>query len=105
MPLLKSKLATDGTTATAPAATPPAEAPAKAPAAKRESPMTKDDYWRRREERDIEKDKQVRLSYALQALLGSVNFGQYCTVADENAYLAKVQEAALKLTKFITEKA
>lgn len=67
--------------------------------------MTKDDYWRRREERDLEKDKHIRLSGILQALLGSVNFGQYCTGTDRNAYLNDVQEAALKLAQFVTEKA
>jgi len=68
-------------------------------------PMTKDDYWRRREERDIEKDKHIRLSGLLQALLGSVNFGQYCTVASKEAYLEDAKAAALELAKFVTEKA
>lgn len=111
MPLLKLKPATDkaapsDTLATVPA-TPPAEVLAKAAPAKRhiESAMTKDDYWRRREERDLIKDKHIRLSGVLQAVLGSVNFGQYCTVADKNAYLADVEEAALRLAKFVTEKA
>jgi hypothetical protein len=69
------------------------------------APMTKDNYWRQREERDIAKDKHIRLSGILQALLNSVNFGQYCTVADKNAYLDEVKKAALELATFVTEKA
>jgi hypothetical protein len=66
--------------------------------------LSKDDYWRRREERDLEKDKHIRLSGILQALLSSVNFGQYCTVANKETYLAEVEDTALRLAKFVTEK-
>lgn len=100
MPLLKSKPDAQSTPPT-----PTVEAPKAAPAQKREAPMTKDDYWRRREERDIRTGECMRLSGVLQALLGSVNFGQFCTVADKDAYLAHVEEASLRLARFVTEKA
>ncbi len=70
-----------------------------------EKPMSKEDYWANREARDIEKDKNIRLSGVLQALLGSVNFGQYCTGTTAEDYLTKVEEAALRLAKFVTERA
>lgn len=79
-------------------------APTRAPA-ERKTSLTKDDYWRRREERDIRTGECMRLSGVLQALLGSVNFGQFCTVADKDAYLSHVEEASLRLAKFVTEKA
>lgn len=75
------------------------------PGDKATAPMTKDEYWRQREERDIEKDKHIRLSGILQALLGSVNFGQYVTTATKEAYLMEVEQAALRLAKFVTEMA
>ncbi len=71
----------------------------------KDAEMTKDDYWRRREERDIETQRGIRLSGVLQALLESVNFGQYCTGTTAEDYLTKVEEAALRLAKFVTEKA
>lgn len=71
----------------------------------RKSTSSKDEYWANREERDIEKDKHIRLSGVLQALLGSVNFGQYCTGTTAEDYLAKVEQSALRLAKFVTENA
>ncbi len=68
-------------------------------------PMTKDDYWKAREERDIQNGKCIRLSGVLQALLSSPNFGQYCTGTTAEDYLSKVEASALRLAKFVTEKA
>ncbi len=88
-------------------AAPKVEAPKAAYTGRKsaEKPMSKEDYWANREARDIEKDKHIRLSGVLQALLGSVNFGQYCTGTTAEDYLTKVEEAALRLAKFVTEKA
>ncbi len=69
------------------------------------APMSKDDYWRNKEDHDLRKDPQIRLSGVLQALLGSVNFGQYCIGTTPEDYLAKVEEASLRLAKFVKEKA
>jgi len=69
------------------------------------APMTKDTYWERKEARDIRTGECIRLSGVLQALLGSVNYGQYCTTADRTAYLAQVKSDAKELAKFITEEA
>lgn len=90
-----------------PAATAPAAAPkaAPAPAKRAAAPLTKDEYWNRREERDIRTGECIRLSGVLQALLGSVNYGQYCTTSDRAAYLAQVKADAKELKKFITEEA
>lgn len=71
----------------------------------RKAVASKDEYWANREERDIEKDKHIRLSGVLQALLGSVNFGQYCTGTTAEDYLTKAEQAALRLAKFVTENA
>ena len=72
---------------------------------RKNAPMSKEDYWKGREERDIQNGKCIRLSGVLQALLESVNFGQYCTGTTPEEYLVKVEEASLRLAKFITEKA
>ncbi len=68
-------------------------------------PMTKDSYWERKEARDIRTGECIRLSGVLQALLGSVNYGQYCITADRASYLAQVRADAKELAKFITEEA
>lgn len=72
---------------------------------KADSHMSKEDYWRRKDERDLAKDPSIRLSGVLQALLGSVNFGQYCTGTTSDEYLDKIEMASLRLSKFIKEKA
>lgn len=71
----------------------------------RKATVSKEDYWANREERDIVKDKHIRLSGVLQAVLQSVNFGQYCSGTTSDEYLVKVEAAALRLAKFVTEKA
>lgn len=43
------------------------------------APMTKDDYWRRREERDIQRDKDMAWSGLAQAALTSVGLVQFNT--------------------------
>jgi hypothetical protein len=42
-------------------------------------PMTKDDYWRRREERDVQRDKDMAWSGLAQAALDSVGLVQLNT--------------------------
>lgn len=85
-------------------AAPPA-AKARAAKAAADAPLTKDTYWERKEARDIRTGECIRLSGVLQALLGSVNYGQYCTTADRAAYLAQVKIDAKELAKFVTEEA
>lgn len=46
---------------------------------KTEAPMTKDDYWRRREERDVQRDKDMAWSGLAQAALQSVGLIQLNT--------------------------
>lgn len=70
---------------------------------KKTDTMTKDDYWRNKEERELLKDPMIRLSGVLQALLGSVNFGQYCVGTTADEYLDKVEQSALRLAKFVAE--
>lgn len=49
------------------------------------------------------KDKRISLQGLLQALLGSVNFGQYCTGTTADEYLTAVEHASLRLAKFVAE--
>jgi hypothetical protein len=44
-----------------------------------EAPMTKDDYWRRREERDVQRDKDMAWSGLAQAALDSIGLVQLNT--------------------------
>lgn len=83
----------------------PAAAKARAAKAGNDAPLNKETYWERKEERDIRTGECIRLSGVLQALLGSVNYGQYCTTADRAAYLVQVKLDAKELAKFITEEA
>lgn len=83
----------------------PAAAKARAAKAGNEAPMTKETYWERKETRDIRTGECIRLSGVLQALLGSVNYGQYCTTSDRAAYLTQVRSDAKELAKFITDEA
>lgn len=81
-------------------------APSEAPKYTGRKPAeSKDDYWRNREERDLATGKMIRLSGVLQALLESVNFGQYCTGTTVDEYLTAVEGAALRLARFVTENA
>lgn len=84
MPLLKK-----GSTTVEPPAqeTPTSEQLAKVVETKKQAgkkaadsaPMTKDDYWRRREERDVQRDKDMAWSGLAQAALTSVGLVQFNT--------------------------
>lgn len=65
---------------------------------KQERPMTKDDYWRRREERDIRRDKDMAWSGMAQAVLNSagiIQFNADNTVAGLVALVTKVTDLLL----------
>lgn len=99
---------TPATTLPSTVATPkvaPAATKARAAKAGNEAALTKEEYWDRKEARDIRTGECIRLSGVLQALLGSVNYGQYCTTSDRAAYLTQVKNDAKELAKFITDEA
>lgn len=109
MPLMK-KGTTNGSTATATAPQTDASAEHKpsdcqptqpAPTRKRsaESAITKDDYWRRREERDIERDKHMAWSGLAQAALDSVSVAQLNTDNTEDGLVSLVARIVDKLLK------
>jgi hypothetical protein len=103
MPLLK-KGSTNGSTATA---TPPTEAPQatiaktteQSATRKRQPEMTKDDYWKRREERDIDRDKHMAWSGLAQAALNSVSVAQLNTDNTEDGLVSLVSRIVDKLLK------
>lgn len=64
------------------------------PSEKAEAPMTKDDYWRRREERDIETGVRIRRSGVWQASLQSLGIIQLNTANTLESFLALVEKAA-----------
>ena len=84
----------------APAAIPPAEQrpteAAKAFANGHEKPMSKDDYWRRREEKDDERGERMARAGAWQAAIQSQGLIQYNIHAgsDLASYLELVKQAA-----------
>jgi hypothetical protein len=59
-----------------------------------EKPLTKDDYWRRREERDIETGIRIRRSGVWQAALKSVGVLQFNTSGTLEGMLALVEKVA-----------
>jgi hypothetical protein len=74
------------------------EAP-KPPRHTRETSMTKDDYWRRREERDGQRDKDMAWSGLAQAALGSVLVAQLNTDNTEDGLVKLVARITEKLLK------
>jgi hypothetical protein len=108
MPLMK-RATTNGSTTTA--TPPPAEAAkTQAPAASelpkttkhtRETPMTKDDYWRRREERDIETGVRIRRSGVIQAAAMSVGTSQYNTGSTIESYADVVEKLAERMLAWV----
>lgn len=56
-------------------------------------PMTKDDYWRSREERDIKRDKDMAWSGLAQAALGSVGIVQLNTTNTLEGFVELVVKA------------
>lgn len=59
--------------------------------------LTKDEYWTRREERDIQRDKDMAWSGLAQAALQSVGILQLNTSNTLEGLLALVNEATTKL--------
>jgi hypothetical protein len=63
------------------------------------TPMTRDDYWRRREERDIQRDKDMAWSGIAQAALASVGVIQLNADNTEDGLVALVVRITDKLLK------
>ena len=66
---------------------------------KRQTEMTKDDYWRRREERDVERDKHMAWSGLAQAALTSVSVAQLNIDNTEDGLVGLVARITGKLLK------
>lgn len=49
------------------------------------------------------KDKRISLQGLVQALLNSVHFGQYIVTTTQEDYLKAVEQASLRLAKFVAE--
>jgi len=69
------------------------EQPVAAPKKAAVAPMTKDDYWRRREERDVQRDKDMAWSGLAQAALDSVGLVQLNTENTLEGFVALVVKA------------
>lgn len=98
MPLLKSKTASVDRAAFAiQAETPTAEQTAQVAAIKKEgtkkAATTKDEYWTNREERDIQRDKDMAWSGLAQASLASVGLLQLNMTNTLEGYLELVVKA------------
>lgn len=63
------------------------------------APMTKDDYWRRREERDAQRDKDMAWSGLAQAALDSVGIVQLNTTNTLEGFVELVVKATDLLLK------
>lgn len=67
---------------------------------KAETQMTKDDYWRKREERDIEKDHRISRQGMFQAALQSVGVLQLNTNNTLDSYMELVEKVAERGLQF-----
>lgn len=65
------------------------------------APMTKDDYWARREQRDIETGIRIRRSGVVQAAAMSVGTSQYCTGNTIDAYADVVEKLAERMLAWV----
>lgn len=65
--------------------------------------LSKDDYWRRREDRDIETGIRIRRSGVYQAALQSVGLMQYCPTLDD--YLKMLVRVADEGLKYVNDEA
>jgi len=63
--------------------------------------MTKDDYWRRREERDIETGVRIRRSGVIQAAAMSVGTSQYNTGSTIESYADVVEKLAERMLAWV----
>ena len=66
-------------------------------AAKAAAPMTKDDYWRNREARDVERDAHMAWSGLAQAALNSVSVAQLNVENTEDGLVDLVTRITNKL--------
>ena len=66
--------------------------------------MSKEDYWRRREERDIATQNSIRRSGLWQAAIQSTGLLQYNVNGGAEEYLKLVEAAALKGLAFVENK-
>jgi hypothetical protein len=91
-----------GTTTQAAAMPPPAKriGGTRKAGDKAEAPMTKDDYWRNREERDIEKDQRISRQGMFQAALQSTGVLQLNTGNTLEDYLKLVEQTAERGLQF-----
>lgn len=71
---------------------------------KADAPMTKDDYWRNREERDIENSKRIGYRGILQACITSPMAGQYCTGNTPEAFAEHMLKLADLVNKGCTDR-
>lgn len=68
------------------------------------SPMTKDDYWRNKETRDLENQPRIRRAGAWQAAIQSTGILQLNTNNTLEGFLALVEKAADAGVKYIEGK-
>lgn len=79
----------------------PAAAKARAAKAGNDVPLTKEAYWDRKEERDIETGKRIRRSGVWQAALQSLAPLQFNAGGTLESYLATVEKIAEEGLKFV----